>query len=55
MIRKNVSEKAHNEYIQHTNELLRRDNPHVLDDVVRRGGGLEFFGKCLFESSANRR
>jgi len=55
MIRKNVSGKAHDEYIQHTNELLRQDNPHALDDVVRRGGGLECFSKCQFESSANRR
>lgn len=55
MIRKNVSEKAHDEYIQHTNELLRQDNPHALDDIVRRGGGLEFFGKCQFESSPNSR
>ena len=41
MIRKYVSETAHDEYIQHTNNLLRKDNPLVIDDVVRRGEELE--------------
>jgi len=55
MTRKNVSETAHDEYIQYTNELLRQDNPLAPDDVTRRGEDLEHFGKCQFESSANRR
>lgn len=55
MTRKNVSETAHDEYIQHSNDLLRKNNPLAQDDGIRRGEDLEFFGKCWFESSANRR
>lgn len=55
MARKNVSETAHDEYIQHTNELLHQNNPPARDDVTRRGEDLEVFGKCQFESSSNRR
>ena len=55
MIRKNVSETAHDEYVQHTNELLRQDNSLAPGDVARRGEDLEFIGKCQFESSANCR
>jgi len=53
MIRKNVSETAHDEYVQHTNELLRQDNSLAPGDVARRGEDLEFIGKRQFESSAN--
>src|SRR5277367_1936124 len=50
MTRKNVSETAHDEYIQHTNELLCQDNPLAPDDVTRRGEDIKLFGKCRFES-----
>ena len=55
MIRKNISETAHDEYTQHTNELLRKDNPPAADEVMRRGEDLDFVGKCPCVSSANRR
>lgn len=45
MIRKYVSETAHDEYVQHTNDLLRKDNPLITDDVVKRGEDLEFISK----------
>ena len=55
MTRKNVSETAHDEYIQHTNDLLREANSLALDDVTRRGEDIGLFSKCRFEYSANHR
>lgn len=45
MIQKNVTEMAHDEYIQRTNGLLRKNNSLATDDVVRRGGDIGFIGK----------
>ena len=55
MIGKNVSEMAHDKYIQHINELLRKDNPSVTDYVVRRGEDVDFIGKRQCISSINHR
>ena len=55
MIRKNVSETAHDEYIQHINDLLREANSLTSNDITRRGKDIGFFSKYRFEYSANRR
>jgi hypothetical protein len=47
MTRKGVSETAHDEYIQHTNALLRKENPPDADAIERRGEDLDGLGDCL--------
>lgn len=47
MTRKDVSEIAHDEYIQYINALLRKENPPDVDVIERRGEDLDDLDDCL--------